>query len=562
LSLKAIGGYNTNWSDGTLWQRAYWKYTPNGRINKGYINAPNALQLQSGYKRYYSGRIQAGYSNSVGDNNFDLLLGSSAQDQTTENTSTKRLNIAGNNLPALNLGSSSDIKNDWSAGEWSLASGFMRFRYNYEEKYLLEASFRADASSRFSKANRWAFFPSFSLGWRIIKEKFMQHQNIFSSLKLKASYGEVGNQNGLGLYDYIPIFSITNSFIPFPNSLEQQAFNPRLASPERTWETIISKNIGMEMGFLRDKLIVKANYFVKRNKDMLIGIKVPSIIGITVPTNNNGSLKTKGWEISADWQSRNGNDGFNYNIEINLSDRTNKITNLGQASNTPTAGFNNIQGYPANSVFAYQANGYFQNKKEVNNSAFQNANTSLGDIKYVDQNGDGKITSPEDLIFAGTTNPRYNFGLNLGVSYKGFNLSLFFQGVGKRNYYLSSTSVGTYLHPWVSWSYKFQDDYWTPENRQALFPRPYLGGGFNYQFSTHWVQNAAYIRLKNLRLGYKLPSSLLQDIKINSIEVYFSGLNLWTATNLLAFDPEVGSTTASNVYPLNESYSLGLNITF
>src|SRR5699024_908309 len=215
----------------------------------------------------------------------------------------------------------------------------------------------------------------------------------------------------------------------------------------------------------------------------------------------------------------------------------------------------------ANSLFAYEADGYFQSQEEVDAWATQDGNTGPGDIKYIDQDGDGTISAPNDLIYAGTDNPRYSFGLNLGAAWQGFDLSVFVQGVGKRKYYLNEGVVGTFLNPWNSWSWKLQNDYWTPDNPDARFPRPLLGGDHNYQFSTHWIQDASYIRLKNLQVGYNLPASLLENAGIQSARIYFSGRDLWEATNLILFDPEVSSTNG-RVYPLNRTYSLGLNITF
>lgn len=561
LSLKALGGYNVNWTDGLLWGRAYEKFSPAGVRNIGWVNQPNRVVKRAGYNRYYTTQIQADYVKSFGNHNLHVLVGGSVEENYDESTETTRFNILGNEVPALNLGDAEGATNDWSAGDWALVSGFARINYDFMGRYLLEANVRADGSSRFPAKNRWGIFPSVSAGWRISDEVFMQDQNIFSNLKLRASYGQLGNQSGLGLYDHVAVYRVADQLIPFPNGVEQQVFNPQLPSQERTWETISTTNIGLEMGFLEDKLLVEADYFIKHNEDMLVGIELPSVIGIGVPTGNYGELETKGWEALVEWRDEIKSIGLKYNVRFNMHDYKDKITDLEQEFAEPSLGFQNIQGYPINSIFAYEADGYFQTEEEVDNWAFQNANTSPGDIKYIDQDGDDVISAPNDVIFAGTTNPRYSYGINLGASWNGFDLSLFFQGVAKRSFYLDQNILAAFRNPWDNSSFEAQNDYWTPENPDARFPRPLLQGNQNWVNSTHWLQDASYIRLKNFQFGYNLPSSLLQKIRFEAVRVYFSGEDLWERTGLILFDPEISSTNA-RVYPLNRSYSLGLNITF
>ena len=561
LAIKAIGGYNVDWSNGTLWGRAYAKYSPNGIVNMGYINQPNRITKNSGYNRYYSAQLQTDYTKSIGNHNFHMLLGGSVEENYFESTSTQRFNILGNEVPALNLGDAEGATNDWDAGEWALASGYARLNYNFKSRYLLEANVRLDGSSRFPTKNQWGLFPSISLGWRLIDEGFMQSQNVFSNLKLRASYGELGNQSGLGLYDHIPVYTVSSELIPFPGGVGQQAWNPRLPSQERTWETIVTTNFGIDMGFFDDQLTVEADYFTKRNENMLVGIELPSVIGISVPTGNYGELKTRGWEALIAWRDEIESIGLNYSVRFNMHDYVDEIIDLEREFAEPSLGFQNLQGYPINAIFAYEADGYFQTQEEVDNWAFQNPNTGVGDIKYVDQDGDGKISVPNDVIFAGTTNARYSYGINVSANWNGFDLSMFFQGVAKRNYYLNSNVLGAFRNPWDNWSFSVQNDYWTPENLDARFPRPLLQGNHNWEFSTHWLQDASYIRFKNFQLGYDLSQNLLKNLDVQTLRIYFSGEDLWEKTNLIVFDPEVSRQDA-RVYPFNRVYSVGLNVTF
>lgn len=563
LSLKALGGYNTQWEKGKLWQRAYYKYRPSGPSNLGFVNQPNKLTESSAYYKYYIAQFQANYNKTFGKHSLGILAGTSVEESTKQTTETLRSNIIGNELPSLNLGEAATAKNTYKVSDdWGLVSAFARVNYSYDDRYLLEANLRADGSSRFSDKNKWGVFPSVSLGWRITQEAFMENQSLFSNLKLRASYGELGNQNGLGLYDHIPVYKIDNALIPFPGGDLQQIYAASLPSADRTWETVTSYNVGVDMGFLNDRLRVEADLFKKRNKDMLIKVELPSIIGITVPTGNYGELSTKGWEVSLHWNDEIESAGLKYNVDFNLYDQTDELVDMASSFTKPTTGIQNIQGYPVNSIFAYETAGYFQSDDEVKNWAFQHANTGAGDIKYVDQNGDKKITS-EDVVYVGTTTPRFCFGLNMGASWNNFDLSLFFQGVGKRKAYLNENYSHPYQNSWDNYSFKELMDYWTPENPDARFPRPHQGG-HNYLYSTHWLQNAAYIRLKNVQVGYSLPKNVLGKLKLEGLRVYLSGENLWEHTSMLMFDPEASKPKekATGVYPLNRSVSFGLSLTY
>ncbi len=559
FEIKAQVGYNVNWSKGTLFGRGYYKYHPSFPPDRfGWINQPNRVILDNVYSRFYTSQILANYYKKINKHNFKLFVGGSVEENYWESAGATRFNILGNELPALNLGTADDAQNSYSANEWGIVSGFSRLNYDFAGKYLFEANFRADASSRFSDKNKWGFFPSFSGGWRVTEEEFMQSQSIFSNLKIRISYGEVGNQSGLGLYDHIPVYQISNGLIPFPSSDAQHIFNPRLPSEERTWETIATSNIGLEMGFLKNKLIVEADYYIKRNKDMLIGIEIPSVIGINVPTNNNGELETKGWETTLRWNDIVDDIGLKYSIGLNLYDQTDEIVSLNQEFVNIASGIRNLQGYPVNSIFAYEADGYFQTQEEVDNWAFQHARTGPGDIKYVDQDGDEKITQPNDLKYVGNTTPRYVYGININAEFKNFDLSVLFQGVGKRNYYLSGRVVQPYYEAWDNNSFAIHQDYWKVDNPNATFPRPVMRSSWNYQWSTHWLQDASYVRLKNLQLGYSLPSGILGT---ELIRIYFNAENLWEKTDLLMFDPELNNSSGQ-VYPLNRGYSFGVNVTF
>lgn len=563
LLLKATGGAIIQNNQTKEFRRQYGKYGPNGLISMGAGQyGPNNIIQKSSNNQYLTGQLLAEYStliNSVHD--IKVLGGWSVEENKYEDLEAKRTDIVGNILPALKLGSTNGWSNNANETDWALASGFMRLNYAYASKYLFEANFRADGSSRFSKKNRWGIFPSASVGWRISEEAFMKNQKIFSNLKLRLSWGELGNQNGLGLYDHIAQYTV-GGYYPFASGLGQWAVNSTLPSEERTWETVVMKNAAIDMGFLNNRLSVTYEYFIKKNKDMLVNIEVPSVIGIKVPTGNYGELEVKGWEITVGWKDQLKD--FSYGVNFNLSDQKDKLVNYGVKYNGFTQGVNQkIQGYSLGSIFGYETDGYFQTQEEVNQSVTYNkAITGPGDIKYVDQDGDKKISAPNDLKYLGTTMPRFIFGLNLNAEWRGFDLNLTMQGVGKRNFYISQEIMAPFSVTWGNFSYKMHNDYWTPDNPNASLPRHYAGSDHNYQISDHWLQNAAYIRLKNLQVGYTLPKSLTNKIGINRCRLYFSGDNLAELSKLNKnFDPELTSTSGV-MYPIMRSFSFGLNLAF
>lgn len=562
LTVKAVGGIRYNNEQIKDWRAEYGKYGPDGlRSMAAGQTGPNRVIQKTRNTRYMTGQLIAEYRKTIKKNEMTVLGGWSTEQNRYDQLRAERINIVGNSLPALSLGATDGWSNSAIEEEWALLSGFMRANYAYASKYLAEFNFRADASSRFSKKHQWGFFPSASIGWRVTEEEFMKEQSIFSNLKIRASWGRLGNQNGLGLYDHISQYTV-GGYYPFQNELAQWAIMRKLPSENRTWETVEMENIAVDMGFLDNRLNATAEYFIKKNRDMLVDVELPSVIGIDLPTSNFGSLKVNGWEVALSWRDKIKE--FSYGVQFNLSDQIDKLTDYGVEYNGFTAGVNQrIQGYSLGSIFGYETDGYFTSQEDVDKSAVINRSVvGVGDIKYVDQDGDGKISAPNDLKYLGTTTPRFIFGLNLNGAYKNFDLSLLFQGVGKRNFYLDRMAVAPFYDTFGNYSYTLHNDYWTPENPNAKLPRHYAGSGHNYQTSDHWLQNAAYVRLKNLQFGYTLPSTLSKKFYVSFLRVYFSGENLFEFSKLLKdYDPEL-TTISGYMYPIMRNYSIGLNVTF
>ncbi|MBD0832926.1 SusC/RagA family TonB-linked outer membrane protein [Aestuariibaculum sediminum] len=566
FSVETLLGYNIQWQKGTLFGRGYYKHNTEGDIVDPngvprWVNQPTRVILNNGYNRFYTTQAIARYKKSFNKHNIEVLVGASAEESYNETNSTQRFNINGNELAALNLGDPDTAQNSFGIGEWGILSQFGRAVYSFDNKYIVEGTFRRDGSSRFSDENKWGFFPSVLAAWRVSNESFMQNIKAISNLKLKASYGETGNQSGIGLYDHINTITPTgNLLLPDGGGIQPIYRNPQLASQDRTWETVKSFNYGIELGFLSNRLQGEFNYFVKRNENMLINIDVPSIIGIGVPTNNNGELETKGWDAQISWTDTVESIGLKYSIGANIFDQTDKIVSLDQETVNLGTGIRNLQGYPSNGIFGFRTNGIYRTQEQFDNGVrFNNGVEELGDIEYVDIDGDGQVSNnPDDIAYIGDLKPRYVYGFNFSAEWKNFDFSAFFQGVGKRNYYLNADAVGPFRNPWDNWAFAELGDYWTPDNVNAKYPRP-LARGTNFRFSDFWMQDASYIRLKNLQVGYNLAEKHLSKIGFKSFRIYFSGENLWEKTNLILFDPEINSLNG-RAYPLNRSYSLGINV--
>jgi hypothetical protein len=399
----------------------------------------------------------------------------------------------------------------------------------------------------------------------------MENVSFVKDLKLRASYGETGNQEGIRLYDYLQLINIGGVYPFGAGGQFQSASLDGMVSPDRTWETLGIKNLGVDATLLSSKLNFSFDYFIRKNKDMLLSFTYPSLLGATPPASNEGEMKTWGFETSLDWKDRAGK--LNYNVRVILSDSKNKLVNLGGAD-TYDLGLNYArEGYPINTYFAYVFDGVIRSQKELDDYKLLGgvpSDIAIGDSKFRDVNGDGKISlygdnpgQDGDVINIGNITPRFNFGVNLGANYKNFDLSVFFQGVGKRTLF----RVGEYSIPWTDWWRQPPQFYfgktWNEDRPDAPYPRLSHGNirYWNYQASTLQEINGAYVRCKNLQLGYTLPQNLLKRVKVDRLRIYVSGENIFELHDVKGgWDPEA-STTGFN-YPFQRFYSFGIDINF
>ncbi len=503
---------------------------------------------------------------------LSILVGYNYEDFRFENMVAGATNLVSNDLPTLNLGDDKTKTNSQSIGTNASQSIFSRFNYNYDGKYLLEATIRRDENSKLAPNLRVKIFPSASAGWNIHREGFMKNVNFISEMKLRASWGRLGGALGgsiLGNYDYLSQLS-RGSALVLGDSRASYLFQSSIPSQELSWETIETTNFGLDLGLFKNQLTLNVDYYIKYNRNMLTPQNLPAVIGIGTPRKNNGELKSWGWELEARYRGQIGKD-FSFTVAANLSDNQNKLLNFA-GRNIVNAGTNSIvEGYPLNSVFGYKTDGYFQTADEVKAWAFQDNRTGAGDVKYLDLNGDAKInpgkgntTDFGDLLYLGTTQPRYLFGTNLGFNYKGFDFSAFIQGVGKRSFRPETETVAPLLVTWKQ-ALAIHRDYWTPENPNALYPRPYTGGTHNYRVSDKWLLNGQYARLKNLQVGYTIPEKLSTKLKISRARIFFSAQDILTFSKLGNFkgyfDPEQRDNI-ENDYPFFATASMGINLNF
>lgn len=550
------------------------------------------------------------YSLSLAErHNFHVMAGFQAEQLKQLEFGLQRNGILDNSKPEIDLttGLGSDGKavtpdTNGSRNQWQNAGFFGRFNYNYDERYLFEFNIRRDGSSRFRRSNMWRTFPSVSLGWNIANEKFFEKASkTVNLLKLRASYGSLGNQNTDNWYRTYQ----TITYSPFAGTWLQGSTKPNvtsapgLVSTSLTWEKIESWDAGLDWGLFNNRLTGSFDWFIRDTRDMVGNApELPALLGTSVPVTNNTDLRTTGWELQLAWRDAL-SCGLNYGVTFNISDSRTKILNY---PNNPTNSISTyIEGRYTGEIWGYVTKGLAKTNDEMDAhlatlpNGGQNefgSNWAAGDIMYEDLNHDGKISSgsgtlndPDDRKVIGNSTPRYLFGLDLTASYKGFDVRTFFQGVLKRDfwcgdawggneYYFGYTNSGQW---WAAGITGVQDyfrngDSWSvangyqSENLDAWLPRP-QGSSKNVQCQTRYLMNAAYCRLKNLQLGYTLPRTLTSQWGISNLRVFFSAENLLTITSLPEqFDPELVSagsgSSYTNGYPLSRTFSFGLNVTF
>ncbi len=542
---------------------------------------------------YISPNIYTSYDLKIGDGHqINLLAGYQQELSRFDSLGTSAQDLISFSTPGLVLTTTPGVSKE-ARNEWATKGYFGRVSYNYKNKYLFEANARYDGSSRFASNNRWGFFPSMSVGYNLAEEDFIKNLgNKINLLKIRGSYGTLGNQAGAPIYSYAQTMSIA---VPGPsgagprwyyqNGREGNILAPAPYNPSLTWERVLSSNVGIDFELLSNRLTGSADVYQRNTKDMLgPSFDIADMFGGAVASSNNADLRTRGWELSLNWRG-NINKDINYRVGGVLSDYKSVVTRYQNPTFTNPGG-TFYEGKNIGEIWGYKTGGLIQNAADATeynklNRSFLSARDWIpGDVKYLDTSNDGKINNGSnklgdmgDLSVIGNTTPRYSYALNGSISWKGLTMSCILQGIGKKDF---APGLGD-VYFWGSGSlaqvtvFKQHLDYWTPENTNAYYPNPYASPGGTQpsfanktqQVADRFLQSASYLRLKNLTLNYVLPSQIINKLKLSRVNVFVTGENLFVFTNLAKmFDPEglSGSNGTGKSYPLSKVYAFGLAV--
>ncbi len=532
------------------------------------------------------------YDKTIGKHTFGVVLGQSASKFKGSELGGSAWDLININKPSINYtngngqvvySTDADGKITGATAHFStwggpytehrLSSLFARLSYDYDERYMAQFTVRRDGSSRFGSGNLYGTFPSFSLGWNIMNEKFMEStHNWLSNAKLRFSWGKNGNEN-IGDFAYTTLTSMGNDYYFGTNSVKNHGSKAnRLPNPDLKWEESEQTDLGLDLGFFNSALTFTVDYFVKKTNGMIIAMPIPSYVGESSPLANVGDMKNSGWEFEIGYKGHVGD--FRYSARGNASYLHNELTNLGNATGFLDWGISQFSdggtraqnGQPFPFFYGYKTAGVFQTVDEVN--AYKNADGTLiqpnavpGDLRFVDVNGDGKISS-DDRTNIGNGTPKWTFGLNLNAEYKGFDVNVFFQGVTGVDVF-----DATYRQDIASGNYpSWMLSRWTGPGTSNRVPRLALGDTKNWVVSDLYVRDGSYLRLKTFQLGYTVPTFLTKRIGVDRFRLFVMAENLFTWTKYWGFDPEIGSGSTSlgvdyGVYPQARTWSVGFNIT-
>lgn len=570
--VRVVADYTWNgyFYNKTQHYKAFNEYGVDGALLGTYPwTSPSRLTQSSNSDFYYAFNTYAEYENTFAEKHYlKVMAGYNEELKQNRGYGVTARNLIDPTLPSLVPNYDKNPALTAAQSEWAVSGSFFRVNYIFSDKYLLEVNGRYDGTSRFRRGNRYLFAPSVSAGWRVSEEGFFSSlRQYVNDLKIRGSYGTLGNQFTATPYPYIATMPVGQTGYVFDDNLTSPYVGaPALVNPQFSWEKVNTVNIGVDATFLKNRLALTYDYYIRTTKDMIRGsAPLPGVIGANPPSVNAADMRTNGWELNLSWRDVISKD-FSYSVTLNLYDYQTEITKY---KLNPKGLLNDYyEGAKLNDVWGYVTAGYFRSAEEVAKSASQSGiwggDWLPGDIRYVDMDGNGiinqgdnSLANPGDRRLIGNTTPRYQFGLNLSAEYKGFDATVFAQGTLKRDYWLGGTYFWGFSDEW-SVPLKYHLDTWTPENTDAYYPVNKIGAWYNQQTQTKYKQNAAYARLKQATIGYSIPPTVLKRVKLTRVRAYVTGQNLFEITKLhKAFDPEVLDGTT---YPLSRSWSFGLQI--
>jgi TonB-linked SusC/RagA family outer membrane protein len=549
---------------------------------------------------YLATNVYAEYENTFKRSHYiKALIGYNYEQSTFNSLTAQRNGLIFENANNINLALGQSIQTGGNWDQWAILGGFGRINYSFKDRYLFEVNGRYDGSSKFPSDQRYGFFPSFSAGWRISKEAFWNvSPSIISDLKIRASYGSLGN-GSIGSYQFQELFNISTLGSILNGLRPQYTSTPSVLPSGLTWETSTTKNIGIDFAMLSNRLHFSGDAYIRETTDMFTtAVTPPAVFGATAPKGNYADLETKGWEATLSWDDKFtiAAKPFNYGVRLTLADNSATITKF---NNTEKRLTDFYEGMKVGEIWGYTTEGFFTSADDIAKHASQklflstsSGQTFPGDIKLKDLNGDmvvnpgtNTLADPGDKSIIGNSAPRYLYGINLNADWNNIFIGAFFQGVGKQQWWPSTEAGvfwGQYNRPYNKLPRWHLDNHWTPDHTDAYLPR-YVSrlanrtGGILREAQTGYLQNIAYLRLKNIQLGYNLPQRIASKIKANNVKVYCSGENLWTWSPLykLTKDLDVENTGVSDQvfspngnagdgynYPLMKGVTFGLSVTF
>lgn len=581
-----------------------------GSLNYGpYTSASyDKVEYNSYWEEINTVKAYATYNKAVNDHSFKILAGTDVEVFKNWSQSSERRELIDPDKGEIDLATGDQFVGG-ARGHWATLGYFGRINYSYKDKYLLELNGRYDGSSFFPTNDQWAFFPSMSAGYIISNEPFMKGvKPVLSFLKIRGSWGTIGNHD-VGQYAFLPVMPTASSDWLIGDTEMATIGNPRTVSSVLTWETVTKLDVGMDAAFFNDKLGLTFDWYQRTTSDMhSAGVTLPSSFGAAAPERNFGEMQTTGWELSINWNQTFKN-GFYFSATGMLSDFEEKITkyaNTTMSLPNPIQGrnFTYYEGMTLGEIWGYETdrffskddfqqdgsgnlliddNGHYILKDGIPSQELYEASWFFygpGDVKYKDLDGDGQIDygtntvdDPGDRKVIGNSTPRYEYGLRLDAAWKGFDLGVFIQGVGRRDFWANGPIFVPGYRPGEAW-YQHQLDYWTPENQDAYYPRPTDQGqsneSRNFLPQTKYMLDLSYLRMKNITLGYTLPKQISDKLRLQNVRIYLSGENLFEFDNLdIPIDPEVDytpaglndSNTFGRVYPYRRNLSFGLQAT-
>ena len=523
--------------------------------------------LREGYDKYYTnnyytGQVLINYNKTFGKHTIGALAGFESYEHIYKYTEATRKGGGNDELgESLNTLDESSQKNSDGGYEMARLSYFGRIQYDYLGKYLFEANLRSDASSRFPKDNRWGVFPAFSAGWRISEESFVK-DNIdwLRNLKLRLGWGKTGNEelSSSDIYPAVPTYAY-GSYM-FGNTLYSTAYENRYVNYNLQWATVTNYEVALEGGFLNNMLGFELAVYKKKTNDMLLYMPIQGVIGMSAPAQNAGNVENTGFDLNL-FHNKNIGKDWSYNIALNVSYVKNEITNMnGTEGPTSNGKIWNLEGYPIGSYYGLVADGFFNTEDDLKNCPKRTGQEKLGDIKYKDLNGDSKITNDGDRQIIGKNFPSWTGGLSFSVRYKNFDLSGLFQGAFDVDGYFTAEAAYAFYNG--ATALKRHLDRWTPDNFDATYPRITKSDQTNFVTSSFWLQDASYVRLKNLTLGYTLPKDWMTKLGVTNAKLFLSGENLLTFSGLDGgIDPEEGAERGWS-YGNVKKISLGVRLSF